>query len=86
MTKDEIRNTVERLLGALAPEVDFKQLKPERSLREQIDLDSMDYLNFVIALSKEFDAEVTEADYAKLATLNDCVEYLSAVGRSQRQL
>lgn len=53
MTKDEIKDTVERLLGEIAPEVDFSRIRPDLSLREQIDLDSMDYLNFAIALSKE---------------------------------
>jgi acyl carrier protein len=79
MTKDEIKNTVLRLLGEIAPEADLSEIKPEVSFREQLDIDSMDFLNFVIALNKEFGIEIPEADYPKLTTLNRCVEHLSAL-------
>ena len=79
MTKDEIRATVLRVLGQIAPEADFSQLNPTRRLRDQLDIDSMDLLNFVIALHKELHVEIPEADYPKLATLQGCVDYLAGL-------
>jgi acyl carrier protein len=77
MTEDEIRQTVLRTLARIAPEVDGATLKPDVSFRDQIDLDSMDLLNFVIALDKECNVAVPESDYPKLATLDGCVTYLA---------
>jgi acyl carrier protein len=48
------------------------------SFRDQLDIDSMDFLNFVIALHKELRIEIPEVDYPKLATLKGCVEHLTA--------
>jgi acyl carrier protein len=76
MTKDEIRAAVLRLLADIAPEADLTQLKPEVSIRDQLDVDSMDFLNFVIALHQTLHVEIPEADYPQVATLNGCVEYL----------
>ncbi len=78
MTPTEIRATVLRQLGNIAPEADLTQLKPEVNFREQLDLDSMDYLNFVIALHEELGIDIPEKDYPKLATLNGSVAYLAA--------
>ena len=76
MTPDDIRAAVLRALGGVAPEADLEHLKPDVSFREQLDIDSMDFLNFVIALHKEFRTEIPEKDYPKLATLDGCVAYL----------
>jgi acyl carrier protein len=76
MTEDEIKNTVLRILGGIAPEADLTQIKPQVSFREQPDIDSMDFLNFAIGLNKEFGVEVPEADYPKVASLDGCVEYV----------
>jgi acyl carrier protein len=78
MTKDEIREKVLRALSQVAPEADLSQLKPNLRIRDQLDIDSMDLLNFVIALHKELNLEIPEADYSKLATLEGCVEYLAS--------
>jgi acyl carrier protein len=78
MTKDEIRTAVLRLLADIAPEADLTQLKPEVSIRDQLDVDSMDFLNFVIALHQTLHVEIPEADYPQVATLTGCVEYLSS--------
>lgn len=78
MTRDEIRAVVLRHLGDRAPEVDFANVHPDKPLRDQIDLDSMDYLNFLIALHKELGLDIPERDYPKMATLNGCVDYLAA--------
>ncbi|MBU6431968.1 MAG: acyl carrier protein [Nitrospirae bacterium] len=77
LTSDEIRQTVLRLLGEVAPEADLTALKPGVGFRDQLDIDSMDFLNFVILIHKTFGLEIPEADYPKYATLNGCVEQLS---------
>jgi acyl carrier protein len=83
LTKEEIRNTVLRALGEIAPEADLASLKPDVSFRDQLDIDSMDFLNFVIALHEDLRVEIPEADYANLITLNGCVEYLASLNEVQ---
>jgi len=78
MTKDQIRETVLRVLGQIAPEADLSQIKPNLRIRDQLDIDSMDLLNWVIGLHKELNVEIPEADYPKLATLDGCIDYLAA--------
>jgi acyl carrier protein len=78
MTGDEIRGTVLRVLGEIAPEVDLALIKADVRLRDQVDLDSMDVLNFIIALHGALGVEIPEADYPKLDTLDGCVDYLLA--------
>ena len=75
---DDLRATVLETLGGIAPEADLTVLKPDVAFREQLDLDSMDLLNFVVALHAAVGVEIPEADYPKLATLDACVEYLAA--------
>jgi len=82
MTRDEIRAVVLRALGQIAPEADLSQLKPRLRIRDQLDIDSMDALNFFIGLHKELRVEIPEADYAKLTTLDACVDYLARRERS----
>jgi acyl carrier protein len=62
MTRDEIKNTVLRILGGIAPEADLTQIKPQVGFREKLDIDSMDFLNFVIGPNKELGVEVPESD------------------------
>lgn len=78
MTPDEIRAAVLKRLGEIAPEADPASIRPDIGLRDQLDLDSMDLLNFAIALHKQFGVEIPESDYPKLATLDGCVRYLSS--------
>ena len=78
MTRDELQMTVLHVLGRIAPEADPEQLRSDVSFREQLDMDSMDFLNFVIALHKELHVEIPEKDYPKLASLHGCVDYLAA--------
>jgi acyl carrier protein len=74
---DEVKQAALRILGEIAPEADLTSLKPDISFRDQLDIDSMDFLNFVIALHEALHVEIPEADYPKLTTLNGCVEHLS---------
>ncbi|OIQ94739.1 meromycolate extension acyl carrier protein [mine drainage metagenome] len=73
-----IRAVVLAALKSIAPEVEEAELRPERPLRQQVDLDSMDWLNFLLGLHEKLKLEIPEADYAKLVTLDDLVAYLSA--------
>jgi acyl carrier protein len=78
VTREEIRSAVVVALGAVAPEADLERLAPGDELRDVLDIDSMDFLRFVQHLAVATGIEVPEADYAKLATLEDCVAYLAA--------
>jgi acyl carrier protein len=78
MTEDEIRATVLRILGEIAPEADLTRLKSNVSFRDQLDIDSMDFFNSVIALDEELDVRIPESDYPRLSTLDACVEVLSS--------
>lgn len=70
--------TVVTLLRAIAPEVEPETLQAERPLRSQVDLDSMDWLNFLVSLHERFGVNIPESDYAGLVSLNDVVDYLQA--------
>ncbi|HXY34021.1 MAG TPA: phosphopantetheine-binding protein [Planctomycetaceae bacterium] len=76
MSPDEARSKVLAALTSIAPEADPAQIKPRVNLRDQLDIDSMDFLNFALALHKEFGVDIPERDYPKLATLDGCVDYL----------
>lgn len=78
MTDTEIRAGVLKALRQIAPEVGAEEIDPGESLREQADLDSMDFLNFIVRLGKDFGLEIREADYPRLATLDGCAAYLAA--------
>lgn len=77
MTTDEIRDTVLRLLGEIAPEADPAQIDPAVDFRDQLDLDSMDLLNFVVAVDQELGIEIPERDYPLLMTLDGFVSYVA---------
>jgi acyl carrier protein len=78
MTKSEIRQIVRQALSNVAPEADLDAIDSGKDLRDQIDIDSVDFLNFVIGLHKELNVDIPDADVAKLRTLNGCVAYLLA--------
>ncbi|MFD2367165.1 acyl carrier protein [Pseudoduganella sp. GCM10020061] len=65
-------------LRSIAPEVDGELLVADMPLRDQVDLDSMDWLNFLIGLHNSLAVEIPEADYAKLRTLDDLLDYMSS--------
>jgi acyl carrier protein len=78
MTEAEIRQIVRQALSNVAPEVDFDTIDPAKDLRDQIDIDSVDFLNFVIGLHKQLGVEIPDADVSKLVTLDGCVAYLTS--------
>ncbi len=75
LSKRLITITVD-VLAAMAPETDPKSIKPDEPLRQQVDLDSFDYLNVIIALQERLGVEIPEADYLELRTLDGMVRYL----------
>ncbi|WP_127999433.1 acyl carrier protein [Piscinibacter defluvii] len=77
MTHDEIRAGVMATLLAIAPELAGEPLANDRALREQVDLDSMDWLNVIVGLHQRFGVDIPEADYARLTTLDAIVAYLA---------
>ena len=79
MNDDEIREVVLRLLSQVAPEADMASIQPGVRLRDQIDINSMDALNFLIAVDAELHVDIPEAHYPRLTTLDNIVAYLSAV-------
>lgn len=78
MSDAETRAAVMGVLKSIAPELEEGELDPARPLRDQVDLDSMDWLNVLVALHERLKVDIPEADYAKLVTLEDLVAYLSA--------
>ena len=77
MNKASIKNTLIEILKKIAPEADFEQFSPDADMREELDIDSIDYYNFIVQIDEKFDIEIPEADYQKLDTLNNAVEYIS---------
>ena len=78
MNESELRSTVIEILQSIAPELDEALLRDNRPLRLQVDLDSMDWLNFLIGLSQRLKVVIAESDYGQLVTLNDLLAYLQA--------
>ncbi len=77
MTKDEIKQVVLDIIADIAPDEDISKLKGDVRLRDQMQLDSMDFLDIVMELRKRHNIEVPEADYMQLATLDSCAAYLT---------
>ena len=78
MNATQIREAIAQVLGAIAPEVDLATIDPQTPLRDQIDLDSMDWLNVLVGLHERMRVDIPESDYARLVTLDDLVGYLAA--------
>jgi len=77
MTDAEIKATLVKLLRKIAPEANFEELSPDADLREALDIDSFDFLNFLIAIHENLKVEIPEADYAQVRTLAEIVRYIS---------
>ena len=77
MTADQVKQIVIDIINEIAPDEDTSDLKDEISLRDQMDLDSMDFLDIVMELRKQHGIEVPEEDYPQLASLDSCAHYLT---------
>ena len=78
MDDQDLRQIVIATLRRIAPEVAPGELQPRVPLRDQVDLDSMDWLNFLVGLHGRLGVDIPEADYSKLVTLDDLLAYLAA--------
>lgn len=76
MSEAEIRARVLEIIKSVAPELEESELRADRPLRDQIDLDSMDWLNVLVAIHEKLRVDIPEADYGKLVTLDNLVAYL----------
>ena len=76
MNKEEIVLAIKDIIATIAPDEDLSGLTLDEKLREQIELDSMDFLDIVMELRKRYGVRVPEEDYKELATMNGCVSYL----------
>jgi acyl carrier protein len=78
MNRDELRSAILDVLTGIAPEIDPAALDPAKLLREQVDLDSADWLNFLVALHAKLGIDIPDADVARLTTLDKLVDYCAA--------
>jgi acyl carrier protein len=78
VTRAEVQDKVKQALVSVAPELASVTINGDVALRDQVDLDSMDFLRFVMELHRQFGVDVPEIDYQKLANLTGAVDYLSA--------
>ena len=76
MTREQVRQAVLNIISDIAPDEDLGAIKDGEKLRDQFDLDSMDFLDIVMELRKRFNLEVPEKDYQELVTMASSVEYL----------
>jgi len=77
MKREDLATRVLALVTEIAPDVDPASVIADVDFRDQFDFDSMDTLNFAIALHRDLGVEVPEADYSRLASLDKCVAYLA---------
>ncbi len=76
MTRDEIKDVILEIIADIDEEADFAALDADAPLRDQLDLDSMDFLDIVMELRKRYKLQIPEEEYPQLATLSSCVTYL----------
>ena len=77
MTKEECKQRVIDIIADIAPDEDLSHVKSDVKLRDQLQIDSMDFLDIVMELRKRHGIEVPEADYIQLASLDSSAEYLT---------
>ena len=76
MDKEQVKQIVLDIIAEIAPDEDLSDVKPDVRLRDQLDLDSMDFLDIVMELRKQHGIEVPEADYRQLESLDSSAAYL----------
>lgn len=76
MSEEEIKKTVFQLLKRIAPETDPSTLMPEENIREALNIDSFDALQFIVAISEKLKVDIPEEDYGKTINLKSLIGYL----------
>lgn len=77
-TEDRIRAAIFDVLRKITPEADVHLLSPNDDLRQALDIDSFDFLNFLVGVHEKLGVDIPEQDYGKLRTLSSIIDYLSA--------
>ncbi len=77
MQDQQVKDIVLDIVATVAPDADLSNIKSDVRLRDQLDLDSMDFLDIVMELRKRYKVEVPKEDYSELASLDSCVAYLA---------
>lgn len=78
MNREEIKANMIAVLLDIVPEIKPEALDARASFRDQVDIDSIDYLNFVLALEKKLGIKIPEVDYPRLSSLDGCLSYLES--------
>jgi acyl carrier protein len=76
MNRDEIKDMILEIIEDIDEDAEFDDLDADQPLRDQLDLDSMDFLDIVMELRKRYKLQIPEEEYPELATLTSCVNYL----------
>ena len=82
MSNPDLIGRLRQILGDVAPDLDVAAVPEDADLRNDIGIDSMDFLNFIIAISKQLSVAIPEADYGKVRTLAQCATYVMAAQAS----
>ena len=86
MTRDDIRGAILTIITDIAPDEDLSKLKGDVRLRDQIDLDSMDFLDIVMELRKRYRVQIPEDDYSHLASMSSTVSYLQPIMKDMQRV
>lgn len=78
MNHDDVAAALKTILADIAPEADLDDLEDDTDIRDELDIDSMDYLNVIVAVKKRFEVEIPESDYPQLDTFGAMVAYIQA--------
>ena len=78
MQVEDIRRAVYATIESIAPDADVRRIRPDQPLRQQIDLDSMDWLNVIAGLNARLSIEIPQSDYGRLASLDSIVTYVAS--------
>lgn len=76
MTEDEIKKTIFQLLKTIAPDSEPEKLKPDDNIRQVLNIDSFDYLNFIVALDEKLGVQTPEEDYGKIGSIQALLPYI----------
>jgi acyl carrier protein len=85
MTEIDIRKVLHEELNNIAPEIDMSTVDPAADLREAMDIDSMDFLNFITAIHRRLGIDIPEIDYPKLITLDKAIAYIGSKLQAKKE-
>jgi len=83
MTEDELKKIIVEILKQIAPDTEPAELKPDDNIREKLEIDSFDALQFIVALDEKLGVETPEQDYGKITTLRNLISYILEKKKTQ---